>query len=169
MKQKESDLYPPVRDWLERQGYKVYVEQFGVDVIGLRDSTLVVVELKLCLTHRLRYQLQVVSGWADFVYGAVPTVPRLYRGLRHEGFGLLIVRGGKVYQRIKAQQQPFLRERKRAYRFKQLAGRGPALHDELAGLPCCPELREQRRRHELAIQAEQQALAPDPQPLTPDP
>lgn len=56
---KESDLYEPIKQWLESKGYKVYSEvtPYGsaarADVVGVCDKDTVVVELKLSLSLEL--------------------------------------------------------------------------------------------------------------------
>lgn len=141
-------MYPPVRDWLRAQGYAVHVELFGCDVVGVKDETIVAVELKLCLTKGLGFQCQHAAAWADYVYCAIPTTPKYCGGMLQQGIGVLIVKDGKVKQKHKARPQPWYRHRSRKRRFEKLAGRAPAMEHELAGLPCCPALKEQRKRRE---------------------
>jgi hypothetical protein len=69
---RESDLYPPVKAFLEAQGYEVKGEIGPADVVGLRDGDdMVVVELKrgfsLALVHQGIARLSV----CDHVYLAV--------------------------------------------------------------------------------------------------
>lgn len=143
---RESDLYIPVRDWLREHGHEVHVEVFGCDVVAVRGSELTVVELKLSSPALLVSQLHQRSQWADFVLGAMPHRPKSTGMWKHWGFGLLIVSEGKVRQLIRPRRQPDQWYRKHGYRIKRLAGRQPAQAHETAGLPCCPQLREQRVR-----------------------
>jgi hypothetical protein len=70
----ESELYDPVKRFLEGQGYTVKGEVCGCDVLAVRgaDEPPVVVELKLAFT--LSFLLQAIDRLAvtDLVYLAVP-------------------------------------------------------------------------------------------------
>jgi len=96
----ESDLYPPLKRFLESQGYEVKSEVHGCDVLALRsNSDLVVVELKLVLD--LEVVLQAVDRLAisDAVYIGVPLScgalkrqrKRIVKLVRMLGLGLLTV------------------------------------------------------------------------------
>ena len=72
-RQRETDLYEPVKRLLESQGYEVKAEVGAADVVGLRGEELpVIVELKtgfsLALFHQAIERLKVT----DAVYVAVP-------------------------------------------------------------------------------------------------
>ncbi len=153
---RESDLWPPVREWLEKRGYEIYVERFDVDVVAVKDNRLTVVELKLGCTAKLIEQLDVRSRWADIVYAAIPRRPQVIGEFRYRGYGVLLVKDGKCKQILKPKQQPWSREKMRKYRFKVLAKTTPALSHEVAGLPACRELRENRKRSrsQAALEAE---------------
>ena len=101
---KESDLYPPVKQWLEEQGFEVYPEvtnDWGrVDVVGVLrcpgasyDKS-VAVELKTSLSVDLVDQCIRASRYANQTYAAVPTSTRERKNLplleRHR-VGLLSV------------------------------------------------------------------------------
>lgn len=141
---RESDLFPPVREWLERQGYTVYVERFDADVIGAKGSELTVVELKLHFGGKLFAQLEDRARWADYVLGAVPIKPDRTDRLKYCGFGLLVVSNGRARQVAKARPQPWDRHKRHDYRLKKLASENPAGPNDLAGLPSCTQLRRQR-------------------------
>ena len=101
---KEADLYPPVKAFLEAQGYEVKAEVGPADVMALRgDEPPVIVELKTALN--LPLILQGVARQALFadVYLGVPQPPKWthrYRDLvallRRLGLGLLTIRDGRV-------------------------------------------------------------------------
>jgi len=148
---KESDLYIPVRDWLVSKGYTIHVEVFGVDIVATkpdaschRGMRIAVVELKLGLTDGLFRQLLDRQHWADEVWGAIASQPRQYAALGCAGFGLLRVQDGKVEQILKAKHTLHCRHKQRDYRLKKMSREGPAQAHELAGLPACAALREQR-------------------------
>ncbi|MDO8884996.1 DUF2161 family putative PD-(D/E)XK-type phosphodiesterase [Pseudotabrizicola sp.] len=101
---KESDLYPPVKAFLEAQGYTVKAEVGAVDVMACRDSDPpLIVELKTALNLALILQGVARQGLFDHVYLAVPQPAKWthrYRDLtvllRRLGLGLLTVRDGLV-------------------------------------------------------------------------
>ena len=51
--EKESGLYGPVRDYLEKLGYEVKGEVKDCDITAMRDGELIVVELKRGFTLEL--------------------------------------------------------------------------------------------------------------------
>lgn len=74
----ESDLYGPVRDYLQELGYEVKGEVKSCDVTAMRDGELIVVELKRGFTLELIYQAINRQRVADGVYVAVPLPKRGY-------------------------------------------------------------------------------------------
>jgi Holliday junction resolvase len=77
---KESDLFEPVKKWLEDNGYQVFSEvsprycSSRADVVGINDETITVVELKLSLSLDLLEQAVYWARhkYANYVYIAVP-------------------------------------------------------------------------------------------------
>lgn len=141
---RESDLYAPVRDWLIARGFKVHVEHFDCDIVATRAQELAAIELKLGNPQALIRQLTLRTMWADLCYGAMPHRPRETGQFRDRGFGLLVVAGGKVREIIKPRPQPDYWHKRHRYRLKKLQKLPPAQAHELAGLPGCRELRQQR-------------------------
>lgn len=100
----EADLYPPIKRFLEAQGYEVKAEIGALDVMACRgDEPPLVVELKTALNLTLILQGVARQGVFDHVYLAVPQPPKWthrYRDLtallRRLGLGLLTVRADKV-------------------------------------------------------------------------
>lgn len=98
---RETDLYEPVKAFLEGQGYEVKGEVGACDVVARRgDSPPVIVELKRSFTLSLVLQGIERQGLSDDVYLAVPPVGgrgraghlRGIAGLcRRLGLGLLMV------------------------------------------------------------------------------
>jgi hypothetical protein len=94
---READLYPPVKRFLERQGYAVKGEIGACDVVALRgDEAPVIVELKRGLSLELLLQGIDRQALTDAVYLAVPKPKR--KGIagalalcRRLGLGLLLV------------------------------------------------------------------------------
>ncbi len=97
-KPRETDLYPPVKAYLEAQGYEVKGEVGAVDVMAVRgDEDPVLVELKLGFSLALLHQGIARQVVTDAVYLAVPRVGG--KGLkdnlglcRRLGLGLMTVR-----------------------------------------------------------------------------
>ena len=69
---KETDLYPPIRDWLASQGYEVQAEVNHCDVTAVKDGQVVVVEIKQVLGIDLLLQAVERQTITDSVYLAVP-------------------------------------------------------------------------------------------------
>ena len=143
---RESELYRPVRDWLIARGHQVHVEIFDADIVALKDGLMTAVELKSSVSNGLMLQLHHRAAWADYVFAAVAVCPKRTDQLRYCGYGLLLVSGGKVRQICMAREQPWRRVLARRYRLKRLMGRHPAMEHEVAGLPACGLLKEQRLR-----------------------
>lgn len=69
---RETDLYPPVRDYLTAQGYTVRGEVRGCDVTATKDGALLIIELKRRLNLDLLVQAAQRQRTTDSVYVAVP-------------------------------------------------------------------------------------------------
>ncbi|WP_425100296.1 DUF2161 domain-containing phosphodiesterase [Tropicibacter sp. S64] len=71
--QRESDLYAPLKGYLEAQGYEVKGEVGAADIVARRgDEEPVIVELKLRITLSLYHQAAARMTLSDLVYIAVP-------------------------------------------------------------------------------------------------
>jgi len=68
----ETDLYFPVRDYLEEQGYTVRAEVHHCDIAAVRDEELIIIELKRGLTLSLLAQAVQRQQLTDSVYMAIP-------------------------------------------------------------------------------------------------
>ena len=99
---KETDLYPPIKAFLEGQGYEVKSEIGAADVVAVREEEdPVIVELKTGFTLALVHQGIERQKVTDWVYLAVPyqTGRTAYKAMkanlnlcRRLGLGLLSVR-----------------------------------------------------------------------------
>lgn len=87
---KETDLFNPVKDLFESQGYTVYSEVNGpsgrADVVAVHGAELVVVELKTTLSLELMEQAQGWIYYAHKVYVAVP------KQKRHNNFARFLLK-----------------------------------------------------------------------------
>lgn len=142
---RETDLYAPVKAFLEAQGYTVKAEVDGCDVVARRgDEPPVVVELKRALNLELVLQAIDRQQVTDTVYVAVPddrraaarTVLHRSRGevlrlMKLLGLGLLVVglraRAAKVD--VLVDPAPY-RPRKSQARLRRLLGEFEALRGD---------------------------------------
>lgn len=101
---READLYPPLKAFLQAQGYEVKAEVGPCDLMARRgDDPPIVVEMKLSFSLALVLQGVARQGMFDCVYLAVPLNKGWavrYRDMialcRRLGLGLLAVRGDVV-------------------------------------------------------------------------
>lgn len=116
-KLRETDLYPPVKSFLERQGYEVKAEVGAVDVMAMRgDEPPVIVELKIGFSLSLFHQAIARLAVTDLVYVAVPR-PTGKRGLkalnentvlaRRLGIGLITVRLRDKFLEVHCEPGPY--------------------------------------------------------------
>ncbi|MCP5085915.1 MAG: hypothetical protein GY952_03790 [Rhodobacteraceae bacterium] len=99
---RETELYAPIKVYLERQGYEVKSEVRDCDVVAVRgDEDPVIVELKLSLSLALLMQGVNRQAMTDAVYVAVPAgkgrrwlgqVKDAVKLCRRLGLGLISVR-----------------------------------------------------------------------------
>ena len=132
----ESDLYKPVKVFLEKQGYEVKGEVRGCDVVAVKDGAMLVVELKQRFTLELILQGVERLALTDTVYLAVPQPTARSRGpnpwdkrvvklCRRVGLGLMTVsaRGRVEVIADPAPYQPRKNKRKTARLLSEYARR----------------------------------------------
>ncbi len=102
---RESDLYPPIKSYLEAQGFVVKAEVGACDVLARRGDQTLVVEMKLTFSLALVMQGVARQSLFDDVYLAVPVSGARgwklrYRDIialcRRLGLGLLAVKSDGV-------------------------------------------------------------------------
>jgi len=133
---KESDLYPPIKQLLEKQGYEVKAEIGAADVVGCRDDEdPVIVELKTSFSLSLFHQAIERQSLTDFVYIAVfrksgrASWKALKRGktlCRRLGLGLITVRPKDGFIEIHLDPAPYKPRKskvKKARLLKEFASR----------------------------------------------
>jgi hypothetical protein len=109
MPQRESDLYAPVKSYLESAGYQVRGEVGACDILGVHSDSVIAVELKLSFGLPVLYQALDRLPAVDLVYVAIAiplgrkAAANWDRQLKHAvrlcrmlGVGLLSVRDTKV-------------------------------------------------------------------------
>lgn len=99
----ETELFTPVKHYLESHGYAVNAEVKDCDVIATRDNELIVVELKTSANMQLLIQATNRLKITDSVYVAVPRAAGnrkhwqgVQRVLRRLELGLLVVTFGTL-------------------------------------------------------------------------
>lgn len=98
----ETDLYPPLKSFLEKQGYTVKAEVGAADIVALRgDQDILIIELKTAFSLSLFHQCIARQAITDDVYLAVPRQAgnRFFKSLnenkklaRRLGLGVITVR-----------------------------------------------------------------------------
>jgi hypothetical protein len=127
---RESDLYPPVKRFLEAQGYAVKGEIRECDVVAVRgDDPPVIVELKTGFSLQLVLQGVDRQAVTDAVYLAFPPPKRRQHGdimklCRRLGIGVLLVTGEHVEAALDpAPYQPRRIAKRKAMLLKEFAHR----------------------------------------------
>jgi len=69
---KETEMYPPLKQFLEKKGYAVHSEVEGADVIARKGDEFMVVEMKTSFNLQLVYQLIERLKMTPLVYAYVP-------------------------------------------------------------------------------------------------
>lgn len=113
----ETELYPPVKAYLEGQGYEVKAEVGAADIVACRDAEdPVIVELKTGFTLSLFHQAIERQAVTDAVYVAVARGPgkRFQSALksnlklaRRLGIGLITVRLADGFVEVHADPGPY--------------------------------------------------------------
>ena len=96
---KETDMYEPVRNLLQEQGFIVRGEVKGCDIAAMKGDALWVVELKLSANISLLYQAIERTALTDWVFIAIPrpknsrdkNFPSLKKLLKKLNLGLITV------------------------------------------------------------------------------
>lgn len=147
---RETELYDPLRRWLEGQGYAVAAEVHHCDIVAYPPSepeTLIVVELKTRMSLDLVAQAALRKELTDTVYVAVPlhgSRARIRNGralknlLRRLEIGLIVVRFLRHATRVELVQHPAPFSPRRAHRrririIREIDGRYAEF--DLAGQP----------------------------------
>lgn len=117
---KETDLYPPLKAWLEAGGYAVHAEVGHCDIAARKGDDCVLIEIKRAIT--LDLLLQVVRRQENdaSVYAAVPapkTTDKRWRGLvrllKRLEVGLLLVYLDTAHPRVELAFHPIRQERRK--------------------------------------------------------
>ncbi|MDA3958787.1 DUF2161 family putative PD-(D/E)XK-type phosphodiesterase [Oceanispirochaeta sp.] len=148
---KESDLYDPLKQYLQHQGYTIGGEVHECDLVALKEDEMVIVELKTRVSVDLLIQAARRKDISDSVYIAVPLPPGkknlpkargLKNLLRKLEVGLILVRfmKTKIKVEIVLHPQPYekrMRRRKQAAILREVDGRYGEFHK--GGIPTTEE------------------------------
>lgn len=122
----ETELFEPIKSYLERHGYSVNAEVKDCDVTATRDDELVIIELKTSANMRLLVQATDRKRITDSVYVAVPATKKntkhwrgIQRVLRSLELGLLTVSFGPLGSRVTKVFDPLPYERKKIGKRRQ--------------------------------------------------
>jgi len=120
---RETDLYEPVKHYLEDNGYLVRAEVKDCDIAAIKNKDLVVVELKKSLTIQLLLQATERQRLTSAVYIAIPAQPKrgkkwrgILRLLRMLELGLIVVHFDKSGARSEVVLDPLPYDRKKNYK-----------------------------------------------------
>jgi hypothetical protein len=113
----ETELYSPIKQLLESQGYEVKAEVGPADIVGIRgNEPPVIVELKTKFSLSLFHQATERQSITDHVYVAVPAggikssrkaLERNLKLCRRLGLGLITVRARDRHVEVHADPGPF--------------------------------------------------------------
>lgn len=118
---RETDLYPPLKSWLEANGYEVHAEVGGCDVAAVKDGNLSLIEIKRTLNLDLLLQAVRRQKADAAVYAAIPA-PRTggrpwrerMRLLRRLEIGLILVYLDSALPRVELLFHPIQQKRVRS-------------------------------------------------------
>ena len=117
----ETDLYPPIADYLVAQGYTVRSEVLNCDITAVRGDDLIVIEMKRSFSTALLVQATKRQRITDSVYVAIPRPKRsqalrdIKHLLRRLEIGLILVsfrRRKKPTVQVAFHPVPFQRQKR---------------------------------------------------------
>ncbi len=124
----ETELFPPLKVYLEQQGYSVHSEVKNCDIAAVKDDDLIIIELKTKLSMKLLIQAAKRKEITESVYIAVPVEgtkkypggnPEIKLLLRQLEIGLILVRTMKKKVRIEVLFHPLPYTRRKSGRKKR--------------------------------------------------
>ena len=128
---KETELYGPIKTFLEAQGYEVKAEVCGADVVAMRDGDdPLVVEMKLGFSLALVHQVIERQAVTDLVYAAVPkgqgrgfqtSLKKMKKLFRRLGAGLITVRLRDGFVQVHFDPGPFQARKVKRQQHRMLA------------------------------------------------
>lgn len=107
-------MYKPLKLWLEENGYNVFGEVLDCDIVGVKNRTALIIEMKKSFTAGLLIQLSERKNMTQNVYAALPS-DVFKRGrdtskkellLKRLGCGLLTVDFTTAFARVEKRLHP---------------------------------------------------------------
>ena len=113
-KLKESDLYLPIKHFLNNLGYEVKGEIKECDIVAIKGDLLIIIELKLTLNITLLLQSMDRFSLADTVYIAIPKQATIFKNKSKQvkkliarlGLGLIVVDIQQTQQYVEVIHDP---------------------------------------------------------------
>tara|TARA_R110001583_G_scaffold2536_10_gene18316 strand:+ start:43944 stop:44636 length:693 start_codon:yes stop_codon:yes gene_type:complete len=113
-KLKESDLYLPIKHFLNNLGYEVKGEIKECDIVAKKGDDLIIIELKLTLNITLLLQSMDRFSLAETVYIAIPKQATMFRNKSKQvkkliarlGLGLIVVDMQQTQQYVEVIHDP---------------------------------------------------------------
>jgi len=68
-------VIPSLRDWLKKDGYKVYSEIYNCDVVAVKDNIFIGFELKMSCSDKVIHQAYCHIIYFGQCYVVIPTNP----------------------------------------------------------------------------------------------
>ncbi len=122
--EKEEDLFPPVKEYLEHQGYTVFSEVKNCDIVARKDDEVLIIELKRNISLKLLIQAAKRKELVDSVYIAVPVKkdkhypgsdPDIKALLRQLEIGLILIRMLEKKMRIEVAFHPLVHSKRKKH------------------------------------------------------
>ncbi len=117
---KETDLYPPLQEWLEGNGYIVHAEVKNCDIVARKNDEVIIIEIKRAINLDLLLQAVRRQQASESVYVAVPAPKtadkrwnELLRLLKRLELGLLLVYIDTALPRVELAFHPLRQERQK--------------------------------------------------------
>ena len=158
---KESDLYPPLKQFLQTQGYEVKGEVGDCDVLAVRNlETPLIVELKLTLNLEVILQAVDRLAMTPKVYVGIPRQAKMFerrrkhilKMLRMIGLGLILINSKSRINTVEVVLDP------REYKLRKSKIRQERLLGEFAKRVGDPNLGGAEKRRGIITAYRQQAI-----------
>ncbi len=124
MKIREEQLYLPIKEYLESNGYSVNAEVYNCDITAQKEDELITIELKTSFNLKLIYQAIDRQKFSDSVYVAIPVngereypknIKQICNLLKRLELGLIVVHFLKTKDKVEIVHHPGLYERKTSH------------------------------------------------------
>jgi len=115
----EEELYLPIKKHFEKKGYKIKGEIKDCDIVGIKEETILIVELKRNFNLKLVYQAMERQKITELVYVAIPRpksfktkkVNPMFELLKKLNIGLIVVSFGEKRTLVQIVSDPVLKNK----------------------------------------------------------